>query len=298
MNLNNLQTFVAAARAGSFTRAAALLGVPKSTVGRRVSQLEEELRIVLIERSGRTFKLTHDGEALFRRVAPSLEDIEQVRRNLTDSPDALRGILRLTTTSDFAGTPFFSSLLNDYVEQHPEVRIEVHCSQRVRDLIEEGLDLAFRNHSGPLPDRSDLVAKPLGRLNLGLYASMSYLARAPRIFRWEDLAGHPIIGLSALPQSAWPRPPSIEVDEFVPLADILGAGGGVGALPDFVAAPRVARGELVRVPVENRQRYAQVQLSMVWVRSRHLSPRLRRFIDLCSERSRSETWLQGETASG
>lgn len=297
MNLINLQTFVIAAELGTFAAAATRLGVPKSTVSRRVAQLEEELGLGLVERTARAFELTDDGRALATRVGPALDEIAEVERGLGDEPTQLRGVLRLSTTLDFACTGYFSGLVAEMSVRHPKVRLEVRVGQRVVSLVEEGFDLAFRNHAGPLPERSELVARRIGRLTLGLYASPEYLSDAPPLEGWESLAAHRIVSFGGLVDGDWPAAPSVVVDEFQPLAALLERGAGVGVLPDFVAAPALRARRLRRLSVENRQRYPWVDLSLVWVRSRHLAPRLRAFIDLAVERAALDPWLR-EADSG
>ena len=104
MNLNDLNTYLVVVEAGTFTGAAEQLGVPKSTVSRRVARLEEELGLALLVRSSRSFEISDDGRALYERCAPALREVADVERDLADSASAPRGRVRLTTSIDFGTT--------------------------------------------------------------------------------------------------------------------------------------------------------------------------------------------------
>ena len=112
MNLNDLVAFVRTAELGTFSRAADELGVPKSTVSRRVSRLEEALGMALLVRSSRSFVLSDDGRALYERASPALREVADVERDLLDSASTPRGLLRLTASIDF-GSQLDFAIRND-----------------------------------------------------------------------------------------------------------------------------------------------------------------------------------------
>ncbi len=289
MNLNDLETFICVAEAGTFSGAAALLGVPKSTVSRRVARLEEALGLALLVRSARSFVLSDDGRALYERCAPALREIADVERGLGDTAGAPRGRLSVTASIDLSNTPFLSGLLAGYLERYGQVQVSLEVSNRSVDLMEEGFDLAFRTHTGPLPDRDDLVARRLGRVTIGVYTSPAYLAAHGPIGDWRRVGELRTVCHARAHGATWPTSPSLTVDDYGPAAAILAAGGGVGGLPDFVAAPLVQRGALVRLPL--RWEVPEATLSLVWLRSRQLAPRVRAFIDLAVEHAGAAEWL-------
>lgn len=282
MNLNDLSTFVRVAEIGTFTGAAASLGVPKSTVSRRVARLEEELGLALLVRSSRSFVLSDDGRALYERCAPALREIGDVERDLADSEATPRGRLRLTASIDLGTASFMGELIAAYGERYPQVEVALGLTNRVVDLLEEGIDVGFRTHTRPLPDRDDLVATRLGPVSVGAFSSQRYLEHAGTPASVAELVDHRVVVHSGAYLGSWPAEPSLQADDYRPVAAMLAAGAGIGVLPEFVAGPYLEQGQLVRVLKEWRVEPAA--LSLVWLRSRHLAPRVRAFIDLARER--------------
>ena len=283
MNLNDLETFILVVEVGTFSGAAETLGVPKSTISRRVARLEEELGIALLKRSSRSFEISDDGRALYDRCGPPLRDIADVERDLADSEAAPRGHIRLTTSIDFGTTSYLASLLAAFATRYPEVQVDLQLTNRVVDLLDENIDLGFRTHTQPLPSRDDLVARRVGTVTIGVYASHEYLAREGTPTTLGDLSGHRTVSHGKAYLAEWPVEPCLTADDYRPVAAMLAAGAGVGVLPDFVAAPYVRRDRLVRVLPE--WSVSPATLSLVWLRSRHLAPRVRAFIDMAVERA-------------
>lgn len=281
MNLNDLETFLLVVEVGTFSGAAERLGVPKSTVSRRVGRLEEALGIALLHRASRSFEISDDGRALYERCAPALRDIADVERDLADSEGAPRGRIRVTASMDLATTRYLGGLLGGFACRYPQVRVDVQVANRVVDLLEENIDLAFRTHTQPLPGRDDLVARRIGSITIGVYASPGYLERWGTPTDLDALAGHRTLSHGRAYLAAWPVEPNLTADDYRPIAAMMVADAGVGVLPDFVAAPHVDAGELVRVLPDWSMPPAT--LSLVWLRSRHLAPRVRAFIDMAVE---------------
>lgn len=281
MNLNDLVAFVRTAELGTFSRAADELGVPKSTVSRRVSRLEEELGLALLVRSSRSFVLSDDGRALYERASPALREVADVERDLLDSASTPRGLLRLTASIDFGSSVMLTSLLAEYARRYPEVRVELQLANRVVDLLEESFDVGFRTHTAPLPGRDDLVARRLGPVEVAVYGSPAYLAEHGRPTTTAELAAHRTLAHTGAYRHAWPVRPHLTADDFGPLAGMIACGAGLGMLPAFVACPFVQTGRLEAVEMD--WDLPRATLSLVWLRSRHLAPRVRAFIDLAVE---------------
>jgi DNA-binding transcriptional LysR family regulator len=282
MNLNDLDTFLVVAELGTFSRAAQRLNVPKSTVSRRVARLEASLGVALLVRSARSFALSDDGRALYDRCAPAMRDIADVARDLVDSTASPRGRLRVTSSIDFGTTTYLAELVTAYGCRYPDVHVALESTNRMVDLMEEGLDIGFRTHVAPLASRDDLMARRLGAVTFGLFASETYLADAGVPADRAALGGHRIVSHGAATVAGQPDDPDLTADDYRPVAALLAAGAGIGVLPDFVAAPHTAQGTLVRVLPDLSLPAAT--LSLVWLRSRHLAPRVRAFIDLAVAR--------------
>ncbi len=293
LNLADLQTFIVVAEEGTFAAAGRRLKVPKSTVSRRVARLEADLDVALLQRSSRSFALTDDGRALVDRCGPALREIADVERGFGDAPAKLRGELRISAPIDIGITAFVTGLIAEFAVANEFVCVDFDITNRVVDILEEGYDCVFRTHVGPLPDRDDLAARLLGPLPMSVFASPGYLATRGPVTSWEDLSNHVVACHVGSHRARWPKAVSVVSNDYGPLAAILAAGGGVGATPDFVAAPYVERGELQKLDLSYE--VPEARLSLVWLRSRHLAPRVRAFIDLAASRAPSSPWLASAT---
>ncbi len=299
MNLNDLQTFVRVAETGSFTRVAEELGVPKSTVSRRVVRLEQALGLELLHRGPRGLYVTEHGAVLRDRCSPALREIADVERAVVDAGEAPRGVLRITAPKDLGTTAFFARLLTEFRRRNPEVTLDVDLGTRRVDLLESGIDVAVRVHSDRLPDTTGLMMRQLGAVVGGLFASPAYLAVAPKLERVADLERHQCVsavgprgevrwrlqrGRAGDPQEVTP-PASLVANDYGLVLSLLVSGAGIGLLPTFFAQANVERGELVQVLPSMRT--AEGAVSLVWPATRHLSPRVRAFIDFMSEHIRT-----------
>ena len=283
MNLNDLETFVLVAEEGTFTAAAQRLRVPISTVSRRVTRLETDLGVALLQRGARSIALSADGRALAAQCGPALREIGSVARNVADHRETPRGILRVTAPIDICNTSFLAALLAAYTRSFPEVEVELAVTNRYVDLLEESFDAAFRTHTGAMVDRDDLLARRLAALPVSLYASPAYLRDCGAPTSRQDLENHPLVSHTSAYRDVLTIGARIRTDDYGPVASLVAHGAGPGAIPDIVAAPHVQRGELVRLDVGFPAEPAS--LSIVWLRSRHLAPRVRAFIDLAVEHS-------------
>jgi len=288
LNLIDLSTFCRVAAAGSLTRAAADLGVPKSTVSRRVARLEDELGLALLTRTGRSVALTDVGRRLYKRTEPSLREIRDVERELVDAFDEPAGTLRVTAPNDIGGTPWFVHMLTSYRARFPEVVIEVELSNRMVDLVAEGVDVGLR--AGSAGSSSTLVSRALLRIEGGLYASPSYLERRGVPREPTDLSHHACVTHSAISRNGrWTLlhedghqcEPVIGVvlsaNDFNIVNQGIQDGAGIGFVPRFAAQPLLDSGELVRVLPQWRTPGGSLYL--IWPASRHLAPRVRAFVD-------------------
>jgi DNA-binding transcriptional LysR family regulator len=284
---NRIATFVKVAETGSFTAAAAALGLPKSSVSRSVAGLEADLGVLLLQRTTRKLALTDAGRSLFRRVQQAMIDLDQAVAEVSDENDELRGPIRITAPTDFA-EPALPRIVARFLERHPCVQIELCLTGRRVDLVEEGFDLAVR--AGMLAD-STLMARRIGESDLGIFGSESYLAKHGRPRAVSDLARHNCLFMKGnagiLPwRLDGPRGSvlaevsgSLVVDNFGFLRRCVAAGVGLGLLP--VGDLGGQSDDLVRVLPAYGVRGGAVHV--VWPSSRYLPARVAAFREFLVE---------------
>jgi DNA-binding transcriptional LysR family regulator len=256
MDLNRVSAFVRVVLDGSFTAAAKSLGLPKSSISRSVSQLEQDLGIRLLHRTTRQIHLTDAGTAFYERVSRALGDIDEATSAAADTQAELSGLVRVTAPVDL-GVWAVAPIIARFIRKHPKIRVDVSLSGRVVDLVGEGFDLAVR--AGPLRD-SSLIARRVGGLQSVVYASPKYLARHGEPKQLHDLAQHAcVLFRSMTGRSTWELaraegpPESVEVSGPVSSDDLsfvrkaVLAGTGIGVLPTFLCARAEVTGRLVRI---------------------------------------------------
>jgi DNA-binding transcriptional LysR family regulator len=239
LDLNLVSAFVRVVEDGSFTTAAQKLGLPKSSVSRRVTALERALRVRLLQRSTRKLVLTEEGRLYFERARASLGGLAEAGAAVTDLSGDIAGPIRFTAGGN---SGLLANLLSAFVVRYPNVQIDVVLSPRRVDLVAEGFDLALR--AGPLVD-SSLIARRLGRQELGLFASRAYLRKAGRPRRVADLAKHRFVLFGEPPERGHLRLTGPGGEETVkvsgPLvghdmsfaADVISTGLGIALIPDI-----------------------------------------------------------------
>ncbi|MET0283586.1 MAG: LysR family transcriptional regulator [Polyangiales bacterium] len=253
IDLNLVRALVAVHESGSFSGAATRLGVPRSTVSRAVSALEDTLGVLLFQRTTRQVVTTPAGVALVDRVRPSLTGLERALADVPEADEEPTGTLRITTTADLGAT-FLADVVTRFVARYPQVDVQVHLNTSLVDLVAGGFDLALRIANGPQRD-SSLVVRKVGAVKFQLFAAASYLARrgAPR--NADDLNAHELVWLPGAP---WPFrergrkrtptvTPRVQADEMFFMRALIRAGSGIGGLPSFLAADDLTAGTLVRV---------------------------------------------------
>ncbi len=287
MNLTDLETFILVASSGSVTAAAKSLGVPKSTVSRRLKRLEEELGQPLITRSANRIGLTAQGVLLHERCEPAIETLHNAERELEGMAEEPVGTLRITTLSILGLASSLTELFLEFVRLHPRVTLEVFNTDQVMDLVEERIDVALRPTGASITVHDvRLHSRPLGAIHGALYASPDYLARRGRPERVEEISEHIHVattvfqnGVTLLgPRGRKHRVPLAAryyTSSVSPLLHATCSGATVGILPPLLAAPEVARGQLVPLLEPWRARGAQIDIvypttSLVLARARAL----------------------------
>lgn len=254
---NDLLIFARVAEAGSFSRAAERIGLPKSTVSRRVAFLEEQLGERLMLRTTRRLALTEFGLQLLehaRQVAAEVDAVKALSEHRQARPS---GRLRVSMPADFANL-LLTDMLAAFIALHPAVSLALDLSPRRVDLLGENFDLAVR--MGDLPDDTLLAARRIAVFSGGLYAAPGYLAERGDPVSPEDLERHDALRLLgrngeaagwtlSCGEQAWQGAPPARMVANAPdlLIKLARAGAGIAAVPDYFAAPSVRRGELRRV---------------------------------------------------
>ena len=254
---NDLLIFARVAEAGSFSRAAKRVGLPKSTVSRRIAVLEERLGERLMLRTTRRLTLTEFGIQLLehaRQVAAEVDAVKALSEHRQTRPS---GRLRVSMPSDFA-TMLLTDMLAAFIALHPAVSLELDLSPRIVDLLGENFDLALR--MGDLPDDALLAARRIAVFRGGLYAAPGYLAERGDPASPDDLLRHDalrLLGRSGAPvgwtllcgDQRWDGDPPGRTAANSPelLISLARGGAGIAAVPDHFAAPSVRCGELRRV---------------------------------------------------
>jgi DNA-binding transcriptional LysR family regulator len=297
MDLNEILVFTRVVQAGSFVAASAQLGIPKSTVSRKVADLEQRLNARLLQRTTRKLSLTDVGRTYFDQCARIVGEIEDAERTVTSLQDTPRGPLRVTAGPNAA---FLAPILSDYLKRYPEVRIELVTTTRAVDLVEERFDLGIR--AGTLAD-STLVARLLGRVGWFLVATPAYLKKRGRPRTPEDLHKHDFLFFGPGLDGVGPRLEKDGRTEQVSLAprmaasdmDVLHAvaatGLGVALLPAFLCVEDLRARRMERVlPDWNAP---SVPVHAVYPSTRHLSPKVKTFLDHLHARMTPPPWELG-----
>ena len=185
IDLNHVGIFVRVVEAGSFTAAAADLGLPKSSISRRVTALETTLGTRLLQRTTRRLRLTDAGERYFRQTRAALTSLDEAASELADQGREPRGLVRVTAAN--FGDGALAEVITAFSQRYRGIHVDLTITGRRVNVIEEGFDLAVR--AGFLED-STLVARRVAQSELKLYASPDYLARRGTPRRLADVAEH------------------------------------------------------------------------------------------------------------
>jgi DNA-binding transcriptional LysR family regulator len=286
--LGSIELFCLAAELASFTDAAAAAGVTPAAVSRSVSRLEERMGLQLFVRTTRRIRLTDAGRAYFERCREALGQLVDAEREASGEQLVAAGVLRLSMPTPYAHYRVLP-LLPTFRARHPQVRIEVHISNRNIDFSEEAFDLSIR---GRAPADSNLIARKLEDAELVVVASPDYLARAGTPGSVADLANHECI-LYDLPSSGRRLPWLFKEDgqeleyavagSYSTAGDVLGgvtlarSGAGLFQTYRFVVARDLESGQLLEVLPEIGG--TSRPFVLLYPHKRHLSLRVRRFVD-------------------
>lgn len=291
--LNDVACFVEVVHRGSFTAAAEKLGLSRSAISKQVAHLENRLQARLLNRTTRRLSLTEVGQAFYASARRGLQEIADAEAAVSSLQAAPRGTLQLNVPMSF-GILHVAPAIADFLARYPELQVDVRLDDRKLDLVEAGFDLAIR--IGELPD-SSLVARALCPCPLVACAAPAYLKRRGRPATPDELRRHEVViySYSDVP-SQWtftgrgdqkisvPVTGRVRMNNSLALREVLLAGAGITVTPRFVVEPDLRAGRLTAVLEDYRLR--ELAVYAVYPERRHLSPKVRAFIDFIGERLR------------
>lgn len=307
MNINDWLIFVQIVDIGGLSAASRRLGIPKSTLSRRLSRLEDDFGSRLLNRRGRTFELTEAGHLFYKEAHDLAGRIADARERLTESSQQEGGILRMTAPKAPGGT-FLGVWLAEFLQLHPNIRIELDLSDQIINLFEQGYDLAMR--VGPLTD-SSLIARKLGTSERILVASPEYINQHGQPDDPDELSQHNCIGFSEQHsgRGSWllnhPKQnrkkkgsnkksmqvdfyPVIRNDDMATTLCMAREGAGIAMIPAFVCNDSMQSGKLQRVLPQWYGPTAEFYL--VYIERELMPNRLRLLVDFLTWKAQSEKW--------
>ena len=288
--LELIKTFREVATRGSFTRAAMSLRISKASVSKYVAELEERFGVRLLNRSTRSVSLTDAGHLLLERSAPLIELVELTQTDLEERASRPRGRLRITAPHGVAQSAF-AGPLGEFLARYPDVHVSLDLTNRVVDLVEEGVDIAIR--AGRVRDQN-LIVRRLRPLDMVLCATPAYWARRGLPDKPDDLRRHEVLTyslISGAPHLAFevdgqplrvPVTSRMDANDGVPLVAAALQGLGVVSVPALLAQEHIDRGALVPVLQEFMPR--DLWLYAAYTQRRHNSAALRALLDFLEAR--------------
>lgn len=253
-SLDDLRCFCAVARSGSFKLAARSLGMPLSTLSRRIRQLEADLQLRLLNRDAHRVVLTSIGEQYFNRSVVLFDELNHIDEDLHRDKYQPKGKICISAPIN-VGSQFLRSIFYDFLLQYPDIQLDISFSNSLIDIEAEGIDVAFRVGK-PVVD--NWIARPLKHVNFILCSHPDY--DISEITTPDELNSHPTI--VCRPMVPWQlkhkesgeefdyhpnKRLRLEVDEILMLTHAIEKGLGIGYVPDYFALPMITRGEMKHV---------------------------------------------------
>lgn len=252
--LNDMALFVEVVKAKSFRHAAESIGMPNSTLSRRIGVLEKAIGLRLLHRTTRKIELTEAGQLYYERCKRIVEEAKLAHEQLGDMVALPKGVLRASLPVDFA-TVFLTPLIIEFSQKYPGIDFEFDLTPRRVDLVTEPFDVAIR--MGESSD-SSLISRLIAKLTHGLYASPGYLKERGEPHEPAELSRHDCLRFYPTKTEMWSLHNGVETVEVAidgrfrlnsmgMIQRMIMQGLGIGVLADEIAAPDVARGKLQRV---------------------------------------------------
>lgn len=290
MDLNEIVVFIKVAQLGSFIRASESLGIPKSTVSTKVSQLEKRLGVSLIHRTTRKINLTQIGQQFYERCAENIQSLKSAEEEITFLKSVPSGKIKISAPI-YLGSYFLPEILKVFKKDYPKISVELVLTDRAVDLIGEGVDVAIR--AGHLQD-SVMISKKIGSTYFSLYASPTYLKKNPKIAHPKDLKDHHCLQFPQLGKDKWVLTNSVAkqtvsvsmsadclVDDIGTLKSMACLGQGVALLPAFSCAENVESKQLQAVLPSWRTDVRPIHF--IYPSAKFQLPKLKQFIAIAEQ---------------
>lgn len=285
--LDAMRAFCRIVELGSFTRAAEALTTAKTTLSGQIQALENQLGVKLLHRTTRRVTATTDGAAYYERARTVLEDIDELEASVSQTRTVARGTVKVDMPSP-VGRFLLIPALPGFVRDYPDIQLDLGCSERVVDLVQEGIDCAIR---GGVVTDPDLVCRLIGQMRFVLCASPDYLNEHPPVVSPQDLVQLRFLAF-VFPASGRQNPVRLSCGDEIVLIEqtpamrfnsggayMAAAQAGLGfvAVPLCEAQGLLADGSLVELLPQ--WRLASMPMSVVYPYSRRLSARVRAFTE-------------------
>lgn len=302
-DLNNLYFFARVVEFGSYTAAAEAIGMQTSKLSRRVSALERELGVRLLNRTTRKLSLTDAGQTFHRHCMALMAEAGAARDAINQTLSAPRGVVRMSCPTGLLQAAV-ADILAKYLAAYPEVHVALDATNRRVDVVDEGIDIALRVRLPPLED-SELAMRSFALSELILVASPALVATHGQPERLEDVARMPTLSMGTVgAQHSWrlvdadSKPaelvhsPSLSTDDIYTLRRAAIRGVGVACLPTLEVADELSNGMLVRLLPSLSSRAGIVHA--VFPSRRGMVPAVRALLDSLSEGFAATPWLVGD----
>jgi DNA-binding transcriptional LysR family regulator len=296
-DLNDMLFFAEVVDRGGFAAAGRALHIPKSRLSRRIADLEARLGVRLLQRTTRKLSLTQAGEIYHRHCVAMREQAEAADEAVAQVRTEPRGTVRVTCPVTLAQSTI-GPLLPRFLAAHPQVRIDMQVTNRVIDLVQEGVDVAFRVRAN-LGDSGSLVVKKLGPTGGVLVASPQLLQRFGAPKNPDELRNLPTVAMTAIDgRASWrlqgpngtevelQHQPAYSADDLLTLKFTVVQGTGMCVLPDFLCVEELREGTLV--PVLSGWAPPTALVIAVFPSRRGMVPAVRSLLDFLGENMRGE----------
>ncbi|KAA0972277.1 LysR family transcriptional regulator [Aureimonas fodinaquatilis] len=296
--LTHMRAFIAVVENEGFSAAARKTGRSKALLSKYVRELEDDLGVLLINRTTRQIALTAAGEVYLARASALLADLDRLNDEARAATGEARGTLRVSAARTF-GDAEFGLCLIEFARLHPEIRLEVHLDDNFVNLLEEGFDVAIRMTR---LDDSSMIARRLTSLDFAICATPELVKKYGMPQHPQDLAQWPIVIDSNArslynwtfrdPATGAPIPVNVSGQFTVnsPVSVRMAALAGLGAAlePEFIVRDDIAAGHLVRLLADYMP--SEAGIYAVFPHRRHLPARTRLFVDFLA------TWFRQNCA--
>ena len=288
-SVESMALFIRVVEAGSFAKVSRLLGIPKASLSRKISQLEDYYGTQLIVRNTRHLQLSEVGREVFSKCHAMLSILEDVKSVISKTKEKPYGLLRITAGVEY-GLSVISPIVNEYLKKFPEVSVELDLTGRRVDLIYEGFDLGVR--IGPLED-SSLSSRKVGSFRYGVFASRKFISKNKPI-TLEKINSLPTLGftradnkktwtfINTQEQRSVEISPRMTSNNYWTLLNAVKSHLGLAFMPIFLVEEDLKRKTIVQL-LPNCQS-EEIPIHFIYPSQKYLSAKVRSFIDFAVEK--------------